>query len=295
MALDVSASEGVIEELGTAMGLDRDATATAVLTLANELMVAAIKEITISEGVDPRESALIAGGGAAGLNIAGIAAELGCSHVLIPRTAGALSAFGGQHSDIIMEGGRTVYASSGDFPYEEIAGAMGSIEGELTDFAKSLGDSVAGETRLDWFVEARYPHQAWTLEVPLPESAISDESDLNAFVERFNELHERVFAVHDPSQGVEILYCRGRLVAVPAKPPFRPLSNGAAAGEPAVRSAYFETVGRTEVQVLEGGLLGEGATLDGPALISEPTTTVVVPPGTALTVTELGNYVLEVA
>ena len=57
-------------------------------------MVAAIKEITVNEGVDPRESVLVAGGGAAGLNIVAIARELGCRRVLVPRTAGALSAFG---------------------------------------------------------------------------------------------------------------------------------------------------------------------------------------------------------
>ena len=61
------------------MGIARDEAAAGIITLANELMVAAIKEITVNEGVDPRESALLAGGGAAGLNIVAIAAELGAS------------------------------------------------------------------------------------------------------------------------------------------------------------------------------------------------------------------------
>ena len=92
------------------MGIEPDAAASAILTLANELMVAAIKEITVNEGVDPRESVVIAGGGAAGLNIVAIARELGCGRVLVPRTAGALSAFGAQHSDMIMESGRTAFS-----------------------------------------------------------------------------------------------------------------------------------------------------------------------------------------
>ena len=64
----------------------------AVLTVASEHMVAAIREITINEGVDPRDGLVVAGGGAAGLTIAAIAASLGCRQVLLPRTAGALSA-----------------------------------------------------------------------------------------------------------------------------------------------------------------------------------------------------------
>ena len=74
------------------MGLAAREAAGAVLTLAGEHMVGAIREITINQGVDPREVAIVAGGGAAGLNIAAIGEALECARVLIPRTAGALSA-----------------------------------------------------------------------------------------------------------------------------------------------------------------------------------------------------------
>ncbi|MGC5371892.1 hydantoinase/oxoprolinase family protein, partial [Klebsiella pneumoniae] len=78
--------------LAEQLGKSVEDTAAGVLTVASEHMVGAIKEITINEGVDPRDSLLMAGGGAAGLNIVPIAHELGCSRVLVPRMAGALSA-----------------------------------------------------------------------------------------------------------------------------------------------------------------------------------------------------------
>ena len=295
MALDVDAARRVIEELGREIGVDRDAAASAVLTLANELMVAAIKEITVNEGIDPRESAVIAGGGAAGLNIVAIAAELGCDRVLVPRTAGALSAFGGQHSDIIMESGRTVFSSSEAFAYADIDSAIAEIERELTDFAQTLSEGGERESRIDWFVEARYAYQAWTLEVALAKGAPRDDEGVREFVKDFDDLHERVFAVHEPGQAVEILYCRGRLVATPPKPPLRDLAGGRAdANGGAQRSAYFPALGRVETPITDGAALAPGDRIEGPGLIAEPTTTVVVPPASSVTVTALGNYLVEV-
>ena len=90
---------GIARELGKSL----DEGAHGILEIANEHMVGAIRDITINQGIDPRESLIIAGGGAAGLSILPIARELGCSQVLVPRTAGALSACGGQFSDVLTE------------------------------------------------------------------------------------------------------------------------------------------------------------------------------------------------
>jgi N-methylhydantoinase A len=296
MALDVAASERVVRRLGTQMGLEPDEAAAGILTLASELMVAAIKEITINEGIDPRESVVIAGGGAAGLNVAPIAAELGCSHVLLPRTAGALSAFGGQHSDIIMESGRTVFTDTESFAFDEVAAAFRSINAELGEFAGALGPYGGQKTRIEFFVEARYAHQAWTLEVPVPESGIGDDEAVRQLIERFDALHQRVFAVHEPGQVVEILYCRGRLVAVPFKPPLRDNGAGLASASNGTgkKSLYFPATGRVDAKLVEGFALKPSDELEGPALITEPTTTVVVPPGVSLSVTAMGNYLMEV-
>ena len=77
--------------------------AYAVVTIATENIVAAIREITIAQGIDPREVSIVAGGGASGLNIVPIARELGCRSVLLPATAGALSACGALYSDVVAE------------------------------------------------------------------------------------------------------------------------------------------------------------------------------------------------
>lgn len=74
-----------------------------IISLAGEFMMRAIGDITINEGVNPRESTIVAGGGAAGLNIMLIASELGCENVVLPKVASALSASGMQFAKIVAE------------------------------------------------------------------------------------------------------------------------------------------------------------------------------------------------
>jgi N-methylhydantoinase A len=295
MALDEKAATAVVSKLGQELGLDAQQTAAAILTIAGEHMVGAIREITINQGVDPREVLIVAGGGAAGLNIAAIGRALEARRVLIPSAAGALSAFGGQHSDVVFESGASVFTDSAGFDFEQVNGAFAEIAASLDDFSRSL-DSGIGQLHSERFVEARYAHQVWTLELPLRNGGIRTENDVEALVEDFHDLHHRMFAVREPGQRVELLHCRGRLVAAPLKPALAARSSDGADGSAAAtRQAYFPDEGQLDVAVYEGASLTPGSGLEGPLLVTEPITTVVVPPGVSLRVTDLGNYLLELA
>ncbi len=143
-------------------------------------------------------------------------------------------------------------------------------------------------------MEARYGHQVWTLEVPLDGGLPADGGDVDRLVDDFHELHERVFAVRDPGASVEILQCRGRLVARPFTPALR--SGASSNGRPGAvrrRRAYFDGHGELDMPVIDGEALGAESTYDGPMLVTEPTTTVVVPTDVTMTTTRRGNYVLE--
>ncbi len=293
MRLDEDAAWRAVEGLGRTLGLAAREAAGAILTLAGEHMVGAIREITINQGVDPRDVALVAGGGAAGLNIAAIGEALECARILIPRAAGALSAVGGQYSDIVYEAGASLYTDSSDFDFDSLDRAFTSITRSLDEFAATLPANVR-DVRRERFLEARYAHQVWTLELPIGDRTVTSEDDVEQVVTEFHDLHERIFAVRDPGQRVEVLQCRGRLVARPFTPPLADAASpgdGAQAGR--TRAAYFPGHGDVEVSVLDGGALAPESELTGPLLVTEPSTTVVVPPGVTLRTTKLGNYVLE--
>src|SRR5262249_48594722 len=138
MRLDRAAAEDVVGKLGLQLSQPVKKTAQAILTIASEHMVQAIQAITINEGLDPRESLIVAGGGAAGLNIVPIARELGCRRIVIPRTAAALSACGGLVSDIVADFSVSKFADTRDFSYGLVNESLRAVEEQMQDFASGL-------------------------------------------------------------------------------------------------------------------------------------------------------------
>ena len=297
MRLDSGAAASAVAKVASRLGLEVKDAARAIMEVAGDHMVGAIKDITINQGIDPRESLLVAGGGAAGLNIVPIARELGCRQVLVPRTAGALSACGGQYSDIVSEFTQSRFAYTGEFPYESVNRVLAEITASMERLEAELRERGLKRFKREYFVEARYPYQVWELDVALPRGKFEGPSDLDAMIEAFHREHERVFAVKEPGQQVECIYWRGRLTAMLQGPPLSKVpAREAALPAARVRHPVF-FAGHREVETprYHGESLMPGMAVEGPAIIDEPTTTIVVYPGSRARVTELHNYLLEVA
>jgi N-methylhydantoinase A len=113
-------------------------------------------------------------------------------------------------------------------------------------------------------------------------------------VEGFHHVHERVFAVKEPGQYVECVYWKGRATASLPKQELRRLkSNGADTRSDRQRRAWLGLETPTETPVYLGPSLSAGQRVAGPAIVEEPTTTIVVHPGWSLSVTPKGDYLLE--
>jgi len=293
MQLDEAAARRVVGTVAEALGVTLERAAWAIIAVANENMIEAIKELTINEGIDPSESVLIGGGGAGGLNIVPIAQELGCRTVLGPRTAGALSASGMQYSDIITEAGASKLTASDDFDFAGANAALASIEKTLDEFATRLRERGITNVEKRYFVEARYRFQVWELDVGVPASVFRDQDDVDAVVAEFHRVHERVFAVHDLGNAVEFLNWRGRLIANVQAPTLEPAKVAAHAdAEPdRVRKAYFGN-GHVDTAIYLGHKLPAGAVIKGPAVIEEATSTLVVYPGAVAHVSPGGRYIV---
>ena len=293
MQLDEAAAQRVVEGIGQKLGLTVERAAYAIMAVANENMIQAIKELTINEGLDPSESVLIGGGGAGGLNIVPIAAELGCRTVLVPQTAGALSASGMQFSDIITEAGASRLTASDNFDFAGVNAALAGIDERLQAFGAELRARGFDEMRTLYFVEARYRFQVWELEIQVPGNRFNGPADVETLVQEFHRVHERVFAIRDEGQVVECLNWRGRLIATvraASLAPARTLA-GVNADAHRRRGAYFGRE-RLDTPVFLGAQLPPRAVIDGPAIIEEPTSTLVVYPGTTARVSDGSRYIL---
>ncbi len=292
--LDGAAAFAAIEaHVGKPLGMSVQRAAHAILTIANENMVNAIRAITINEGLDPRACLLIAGGGAGGMTIGRIAETLDCTRVLVPRTAGALSASGGLFSDIVTEFSVSARTDTQNFDYTGINAALVALDKQMDSFFARLG-TPPDEQQREFIVEARYPYQVWELDVPLPRARFDDAADVEAMVAGFHLAHERVFAVSEPGQHVECIYWKARATARLSKPERGTAAAKAAPATPLVtRDAWFGGDTPQATPRYDGSALGAGNVLAGPCVIQEPTTTIVIFPGWTAHVLPSGDYMME--
>jgi len=296
MKLDAGAARRAVSDIAAKIGLSTEQTAYRILGLASEVMVRAIGDITINEGVNPRESTLVAGGGAAGLNIMMIGKELGCERVVLPKVAAALSASGMQFADIVSEESASMVMLSSRFDAERVNALLADLTGKLQAARRALGER-ASKYRIDYFAEARYPAQVWELDTPLPGPKFASADDLAQFVETFHRVHERVFDVRDEGSPVEIVNWKARLTVALGSPPtaVEGERNSGAVEAKASRLCFFGDKAPLKTAVFRPGDIPAGGIVTGPAIIEEPTTTVVVYPGMSATLTPSGNYLLNAA
>jgi N-methylhydantoinase A len=296
MKLDADAAHRAISEIAATVALSPEETAYRIIGLASDFMMRAIGDITINEGVNPRESTIVAGGGAAGLNIMMIAKELGCDRVVLPKVAAALSASGMQFANIVSEESASMVTLSSRFDTDRVNALLDDLTGKLEVVRRGLGERAA-QYRIDYFAEARYLSQVWELDTPLTGRRFEGAEDLAGFVETFHQVHERVFDVRDVGSPIEIVNWKARLVVPLASPPAAVAGpkSGAVVTAKVSRPCFFGSSQPVATGVFRPGDIPAGGMVAGPSIIEEPTTTIVVYPGMSATLTPAGNYLLNVA
>jgi N-methylhydantoinase A len=293
LSVDSDAARAAIErDIATPLGMSVERAAWSILAVANEHMVTAIRDITVDQGIDPRKSLLVAGGGAGGLTVGRIAAELGCDRVLVPHTAPALSACGGMYANIVTEFTASLTVETGSFDFDAVNKVLSGLDADMDRFFANLDVDEERRTK-EFFVEARYPYQVWELDVPLPMSRFDSPEDVKALENAFHEVHHRVFAVKEPDQQVEGIYWKARATAHLADVDVTGKAREAQGDEPAShRRTWWGDDEPVDAPIYMGEQLKAGTRLSGPAVVELPMTTIVVYPDWSLEVTDVGDYSL---
>jgi N-methylhydantoinase A len=287
------AEQAIARDVGEPLGLDVHQAAAAILDLACERMVTAIEDITLNQGLDPREAVTVAGGGGAGLYAATIARRLGSQKVVIPAVSAALSAAGALLSELTRDAQRTRLTTTRSFDHDLANATIAELLEECRIFEDGPG-AGAVDSHVALSVEARYPNQVWEIEVPLPVERFAGESDVAALEQAFHRVHEELFAFSDRGSHVEIVTWRAQVRCT-----LRP-STGVSTPPPSdegapdhMRGAYFSGVGMVETAVRRFAALESGERIEGPVIVESPVTSVVVPPGAAIERLASGSLVLD--
>jgi N-methylhydantoinase A len=282
---------GVAKPLGIAV---EDA-AAAVLALFAEKTRAFISEMTVSQGLDPRRCVLVAGGGASGLNMATVARELGVTQVIVPTVAAGLSAVGGHYAEIVATSSRAWRTTTRQFDVDGVNRTLAEITADLDEFLGRVGVTPDDRAvRHEFFAEARYVNQLWELDVSLGDRrAFGGGDDVDVLCDAFDALHQAVFAVNQPGEPLETVSWRGD-VRVSRPRPALPVraATGETTRRPSTRPVWRDGAWAA-TPVHQGAALVSGDRIIGPAIVEEPTTTVVVPAGTLAHVRP-GHYLVEV-
>jgi N-methylhydantoinase A len=188
------------------------------------------------------------------------------------------------------------FTDSRRFDYEGVNEKLKALEKQARAFLSRTG-TANGNTKIEFFTEARYAYQVWELDIPLRGSQIEDKETLAQLVEDFHSTHERILGVNDPGQLIEFVNWGVQATARVPEVEVREQQYGGedpAYALVARRKAYFrELGGLVETPVYRGDKLLCGARVNSPAIIQEPTSTLVVFPGSMATVSKWGNYLIE--
>jgi N-methylhydantoinase A len=275
------------------LGLTALAAAAGIVDVVDAGMAAALRIVSVERGHDPRESTLIAFGGAGPVHAARLAQELEIPRVVVPPIPGGFSALGLVASDVRRDYARTFYAPLASARLDELAriwADMDAAAGAMLD-----GAGVPPERReITRSADLRYQRQAYELTVPAAGGPVTRDL-LARLATDFHERHRQTYGHASAEEPVQLVNVRvaavGRLAGLDLTRAARggPASSGAPRTS---REAYFRESGLVRVDVLAREDLA-GAERPGPVIIESMDTTVVVPPGWSCRAGDQGCIVLE--
>jgi N-methylhydantoinase A len=268
-------SEKALASLGKRLGLEAEEAALGIVRVADAEMVRALRVISVERGLDPREFALLAFGGAGGMHACSLAEELGMETVLIPRAGGVLSALGLAISDL-----RRDYVS----PY--LGALQDADEREVEERFEDMEYTAAEDLESPGYTrraDLRYRGQSFEITV--------GADALEKLEERFHAAHEQRYGYRMEDESVELVNLR-LISTVPVEKPKIEEPDPQGNIESGRRDANFG--GKwLEAPVLEREKMGEGSGVEGPAIVEFKESTCVVRPGWRGAIDNVGTLVLE--
>jgi N-methylhydantoinase A len=270
--LDTGAALTAVEGIASQLGITAIAAAEGIHRVVNANMAEGIRRVSARRGVDPRRFALLAFGGAAGMHITEVARQLEIAHVVVPRLAAVLSAWGMLATDLRYELVRTHIGEVQRVGAEELRRLFADME---ANGRARLATAFSGPISVRRAADMRYGEQIFEITVLLDEVDIDAPDLIEQVIERFHRRHEELYTYSAPDQEVVLVNVRlavvGELPLLPAEPILNTREMAAPHGR---RRVYLGTW--LDVPVYDLDTLQPGDEVEGPAIFESATTTVLV-------------------
>ncbi|MFI5285020.1 MAG: hydantoinase/oxoprolinase family protein [Candidatus Dormibacteria bacterium] len=278
MRLDAQLAVEALSRLGREFGMDSSECALGVVRIANTIMASAIRSITLERGRDPRDFTLVAYGGAGAVHAASLAAELQIPEVIVPARAGTFAAFGMLVTDLRHDVARTRLGRLDSIDDAELNAQFAELEAEATRYVSDqfVGDQAPRMTYIRK-LDLRYVGQFHPLTLTVPAHAGSNLSE--HLPDLFHRAHAERYGHNAPKEPIEVRAVRVSAISEVSKP--------APGSERKTLTTSAVAHGRRPVLMDDGNWydcavhrrpsLCPGAVVDGPAIIEDLATTVLIP------------------
>ena len=283
------ARHAIDTDIAGRLGIDTVTAATGIVKLQGQALVHAVEHVSVERGFDPRAFSLVAVGGAAAVHAAAVARRLGCRQVLVPRLAGVFCAFGMLNADIRRDAVRSCIELLTDEFLDKAEQAFVSLESEVAN-ALARQQLRPEEVLFQRTIDLRYPGQQATLRVPYLRDIAGIES-------AFESSHRALYGHLQPgSRPVAAALRVSGSIAPPAIPPPPPAIASSRSPRPKEhRDVWMEDAGSaTGVPIYYGPDLQPGCLIEGPCIVEERTTTILVSPRDALRIDGSDTLIIEI-
>jgi N-methylhydantoinase A len=295
ISLDVDASRTAVAKIADGMGLDSpEAAAAGIVDIVNENMLGGLRLVSVQQGFDPRDFALVAFGGAGPLHANALGVLTGAWPVIVPPSPGVLCALGDATTSLRDESARTVLRRFADLSGSELADL-------LRELAESAAVSLteqgldASEQTVGYQVDVRYHGQGFEIPIEVDPDWLSDpDSALTRLSDGFDTEHERLFSFL-LSVDHELVNARATVTGPKPEVAAVPLEDSAGPPEPLSSHEIYVSGGMVEANVYDRGTLRAGDVVTGPAVITEMDSTTLVLPDHEATVHSSGSLLINPA
>lgn len=298
-SLDRGAASSAIDEyIGVPLGLSTEAAAEAILRVANSRMAGAIRLVSIERGFDPKQFAFMPFGGGGGLHACAMLSDVGIAHAIVPRYPGVTSAMGCVIADMRQDFVQTINATVDTVDLQQLGAFMQYHIDQghsMLNSANTRFQSIETEFELDM----AYLGQTHTVSVPLEVNLDKGKVlplELHSIDEAFGDAYTRAFGRLIPNGVKRIINLRSTVTGIRPKFDLKTLapleSSGIVPKPQQSHRVHFENRW-FDTPVYDRLSLPSGAVIDGPALLEQLDTTIVVEPGFQCRVDTYGNVIIK--
>lgn len=295
LTLDADAANMAIEgRIAEPLGMEPHAAASGILSIANNTMVGAIRNVSVERGHDPGDFALVAYGGAGPMHAIDVANLLGINQVVAPLNPGIASAYGLLVAELKNDYARTSMMTPPDYDLVDMERVYSELEGEGRAWLHEEG--VQKDRHIfTRSADLRYAHQGSELTVPFGAEQATN-STLDALINEFHSRHQQLFgfALDQPVEIVTLRVAASGDVGT-AEMPLRP--KGLSIPEDSIsshRKVFFDEAGGfVTCNIYDRDRLAPDSNVPGPAILESMDSTVVINPGWAGLIDGFGNCILR--